>query len=109
MQSRGLLETTLVLGIGEFGRTPKINHSLGRDHWPGVFSIVAAGAGVPKGQVVGAADGRGAYPTDRPISIEDLGATVYKKLGINYLHEYHTSGRPVKINDGGEPISELFS
>ena len=109
MQSRGLLETTLVLGIGEFGRTPKINHSLGRDHWPGVFSIVAAGAGVPKGQVVGASDGRGAYPTDRPISIEDLGATVYKKLGINYLHEYHTSGRPVKINDGGEPISELFS
>ncbi len=109
MDSRGLLDKTLVLAIGEFGRTPKINHSAGRDHWPGVFSIAAAGAGVPGGQVLGATDAQGAYPSERPVSIEDLGATLYKKLGIDYTHEYHTVGRPVKINDGGTPIPELFA
>jgi len=108
MGSRGLLDTTLVLGIGEFGRTPKINHSAGRDHWPGVFSIAVAGAGVPGGQVIGASDERAAEPAERPVSIEDLGATVYKKLGIDSAREYHTNGRPVKINDGGTPIPELF-
>lgn len=109
MESRGLLDNTLVLAIGEFGRTPKINHSAGRDHWPGVFSIAAAGAGVPRGQVVGATDAHAAEPKDRPISIEDLGATVYKKLGIDYTKEYHAVGRPVRINSDGEPIKELFA
>ncbi|MEZ5396766.1 MAG: DUF1501 domain-containing protein [Bryobacterales bacterium] len=109
MDQRGLLDSTLVLALGEFGRTPKINHSAGRDHWPGVFSIAVAGAGVPGGQVIGATDANGAYPTERPISIEDLGATLYKKLGIDATHEYHTVGRPVKINDGGTPIRELFA
>jgi hypothetical protein len=109
MGQRGLLETTLVLAMGEFGRTPKINYSAGRDHWPGVFSIAAAGAGVPGGQVIGATDARGAEPKDRPVSVEDLGATVYKKLGIDYTQVYHTNGRPVKINDGGQPIAELFA
>ncbi len=108
MEQRGLLETTLVLAMGEFGRTPKINHSAGRDHWPGVFSIAAAGAGVPHGQVIGSSDERAGEPKDRPVSIEDLGATVYKKLGIDYTKEYHTNGRPVKINDQGQPIPELF-
>ena len=109
MDARGLLDSTLVLALGEFGRTPKINHSAGRDHWPGAFSIAVGGAGVPGGQVIGATDERGAYPSERPISIEDLGATVYRKLGIDASHEYHAVGRPVKINDGGTPISELFS
>ena len=109
LDSRGLLDTTLVLALGEFGRTPKINHSAGRDHWPGAFSIAVAGAGVPGGQVIGATDEQGAYPTERPISIEDLGATLYKKLGIDFSHEYRTVGRPVKINDGGTPIPELFA
>jgi len=109
MDSRGLLDSTLVLGLGEFGRTPEINHSAGRDHWPGVFSIAAAGAGVPGGQVIGASDEHGAAPIERPVSIEDLGATIYKKLGIDASHEYHTNGRPVKINDGGKPIAELFA
>jgi hypothetical protein len=108
MGQRGLLETTLVLALGEFGRTPKINYSAGRDHWPGVFSIAAAGAGVPGGQVIGSTDARAGEPKDRPVSIEDLGATVYKKLGIDYTQVYHTNGRPVKINDGGQPIVELF-
>ena len=109
MRSRGLLDSTLVLALGEFGRTPEINHSAGRDHWPGVFSIAAAGAGVPGGQVIGASDANGAYPVERPVSIEDLGATVYKKLGIDASKEYHTNGRPVRINDGGRPIAELFA
>lgn len=108
MAARGLLDTTLVLAIGEFGRTPRINHSAGRDHWPGVFSIVAAGAGVPGGQIVGGSDALGAEPSERPISIEDLGATVYRKLGIDAHKEYHALGRPIRINDGGEPIRELF-
>ncbi len=109
MDARGLLDTTLVLAMGEFGRTPKINHSAGRDHWPGVFSIVAAGAGVPGGQVIGSSDAMGSEPHERPVSIEDLGATVYRKLGIDTHKEYHALGRPIRINDGGEPIRELFA
>ncbi len=109
MDSRGLLDTTLVLAIGEFGRTPEINHSAGRDHWPGVFSIAAAGSGVPGGQVIGSSDANGSEPSDRPVSIEDLGATVYRKLGINTHKEYHALGRPIRINDGGEPVRELFA
>jgi hypothetical protein len=108
LDQRGLLATTLVLGIGEFGRTPHINHSSGRDHWPGVFSIAAAGAGIPGGQVIGSSDAQGGAPKDRPVSIEDLGATVYKKLGIDVHKEYHTNGRPVKINGDGTPVRELF-
>ena len=108
MDARGLLDTTLVLAMGEFGRTPEINHSAGRDHWPGVFSIAAAGAGVPGGQVIGASDATGSEPGDRPVSIEDLGATVYRKLGIDTHKEYHALGRPIPINDGGVPVRELF-
>jgi hypothetical protein len=104
---RGLLDSTLVLAIGEFGRTPHINHSAGRDHWPGVFSIAVAGAGIPPGQVIGSSDAQGGAPKERPISIEDLGATVYRKLGIDVHKEYHSNGRPVKMNDGGTPIREL--
>ena len=109
LDARGLLDSTLVLAIGEFGRTPEINHSAGRDHWPGVFSIAVAGAGVPGGQVIGSSDAMGAEPTDRPISIEDLGATLYRKLGIDTHKQYHALGRPIRINDGGEPIPELFA
>ncbi|MBM3728643.1 MAG: DUF1501 domain-containing protein [Acidobacteria bacterium] len=109
LEQRGLLASTLVLAMGEFGRTPKINHSAGRDHWPGVFSIAAAGAGIAGGQVVGSSDANGSEPKDRPISVEDLGATIYKKFGIDYTKEYRTIGRPVKINSDGHPIRELFS
>ncbi len=108
LEQRGLLDSTLVLAIGEFGRTPHINHSAGRDHWPGVFSIAVAGAGITPGQVIGSSDAQGGAPEDRPISIEDLGATIYKKLGIDIHKEYRSNGRPVKMNDGGTPIRELF-
>lgn len=109
LHQRGMLETTLVLAIGEFGRTPKINHSAGRDHWPGAFSIAAAGAGIAGGQVIGSTDANGSEPKDRPVSVEDLGATIYKKFGVDYHKEYRTNGRPVKINAEGHPIRELFS
>lgn len=108
LEQRGLLDSTLVLAIGEFGRTPHINHSAGRDHWPGVFSIAVAGAGITPGQIIGSSDAQGGAPKDRPISIEDLGATIYKKLGIDIHKEYRSNGRPVKMNDGGTPIRELF-
>ena len=109
MQQRGLLASTLVVAIGEFGRTPKINHSAGRDHWPGVFSIALAGAGIQGGQVIGSSDSLGAEPRDHPVSIEDLGATIYHTLGIDNGKEYHALGQPIRINDGGEPVHELFS
>ena len=109
LEQRGLLDTTLVIAMGEFGRTPKINHSAGRDHWPGAFSVILAGAGVPKGQVLGTTDNRAGEPADRPVSIEDFGATIYKKLGVDYTQDYHANGRPIKIVKDGEPVKELFT
>jgi hypothetical protein len=109
LEQRGLLATTLVLVIGDFGRTPKINFSGGRDHWPRAFSVALAGAGIKGGVVVGSTDKTASEPVDRPVTIEDLGATVYKALGINYTKEYHANGRPVKINKDGKPVHELFA
>lgn len=109
LEQRGLLEDTLVLAFGEFGRTPKINKDVGRDHWPGAMSIVAAGAGVPRGCVIGSTDKQGAYSQDRPLKVEDLFCSIYTKLGINPHKELLTpEGRPVAIVNGGKPISELF-
>ena len=109
LEERGLLEDTLVLALGEFGRTPKINKDGGRDHWPGAMSIVAAGAGVPRGFVIGATDKHGAAPSKRPLKVEDFFCSVYTKLGIDPHQELVTpEGRPVPIVNGGTPISELF-
>jgi hypothetical protein len=109
MDQRGLLENTLVLALGEFGRTPKINKNAGRDHWPSAMSVVAAGAGVPRGQVIGATDVQGNSPIERPLKVEDFAATLYTKMGIDPHKEYITPlGRPVPIVNGGRPISELF-
>jgi hypothetical protein len=110
MDARGLLDDTLVVALGEFGRTPKINKDAGRDHWPGAMSIVFAGAGVPRGQIVGATDSHGAAPSERPLRVEDFACSLYAKLGINPHKEYITpEGRPVPIVNGGKPIAELFS
>ncbi len=109
LEQRGLLEDTLVLALGEFGRTPKINKNAGRDHWPGAMSVVAAGAGVPRGFVVGSTDKRGEGPEDRPLKVEDLACTLFAKMGINPHKEYITpQGRPIPIVNGGNPIRELF-
>ena len=82
LDRRGRLESTLVIAAGEFGRTPRINASGGRDHWPGVWSVVLAGGGVRGGQVLGASDAHAAAPVDRPVTPQDLAATIYFSLGI---------------------------
>ncbi len=109
LEQRGLLDSTLVIAMGEFGRTPKINYSAGRDHWPGAFSVAIAGAGVPKGLVLGSTDAHAGEPADRPVAVEDLVATIYKKLGIDYRKNYHAFGRPIAILKEGTPVKELFA
>jgi len=108
LHDRGLLKDTLVVWMGEFGRTPQINPLAGRDHWPGSQSIILAGAGVPAGQLLGATDKDGGAAISHKVSPADLTATIYRKLGIDYTQEYVTpQQRPVRILDGGEPVSEL--
>ncbi|MBM3736159.1 MAG: DUF1501 domain-containing protein [Acidobacteria bacterium] len=109
VSQRGLLDTTLILAMGEFGRTPKINFSAGRDHWPGSFSVAIAGAGVPPGQIIGSTDEHAAAPADRPIAVEDLVAAIYKKMGVDYTQNYHAFGRPIAILKEGTPVRELFT
>ncbi len=108
LAEQGLLDETLVIAMGEFGRTPKLNTRGGRDHWPRVFSVVMAGGGVPGGQVIGASDRVGESPSDNPISPSDLARTIYALLGINPDHELKTAdGRPVPVNQGGKLIREI--
>lgn len=111
LKERGLLETTLVVWMGEFGRTPTINMNAnpGRDHWPNALSVVMAGAGIKGGQVIGKTDERGMGPAERPIKVQDIAASIYHTMGIDPNKEYHTpSGRPIRIADDGEVIRELF-
>ena len=108
LEERRLLDETLVVAMGEFGRTPKLNTGGGRDHWPRVFSVALAGGGVRGGQVIGASDRIGESPQERPISPADLANTIYTLLGIDPDGELMTSdGRPVRINQGGHYISEI--
>ncbi len=110
LDERGLLDSTLVLVMGEFGRTPKLNPRGGRDHWPRAFSVALAGGGIRGGQVVGQSDSHGERPADRPISPADLVRTVYQRLGIDADLELNTDdGRPVQINRDGTLIRELIS
>jgi hypothetical protein len=110
LANRGLLDETLVIVMGEFGRTPKLNTAGGRDHWPRVFSVLLAGGGTRGGQVIGSSDSRGESPAERPITPTDLARTVYTLLGINPDREFHTSdGRPVKVSPGGQVISECIA
>ena len=109
LESRGLLETTLVLVLSEFGRTPRINTQAGRDHWPRAFCVALAGAGVSGGVVIGSTTATASDPQDRPVSIEDLALTVYRILGIDPDKEFHLNGRPIKIAKDGNLIHELFS
>jgi len=108
LADRGLLDETLVIAMGEFGRTPKVNTGRGRDHWPRVFSVAMAGGGIRGGQVYGASDRVGESPADKPVTPADLAATIFTLLGVNPSKELHTSdGRPVAINQGGRVIREL--
>ncbi|RUL87516.1 DUF1501 domain-containing protein [Tautonia sociabilis] len=108
LESRGLLDETLVVAIGEFGRTPKINSQGGRDHWGNVFSFVMAGAGISGGQVFGASDRDGALPASDPIRPHDLTATIFHLLGIDHLGTFPDKlGRPQPITRG-EPIAAIL-
>ncbi len=109
LHQRGLLDSTLVVVLGEFGRTPKVNKDGGRDHWPGAMSVLMAGAGIPGGQVVGATDPKGYYASERVYKPEDFAASIYTKMGIDPAQVLHTStGRPVQLVNGGRLIKELF-
>lgn len=114
LEQRGLLDSTVVIVMGEFGRSPHHNSKAGRDHWPHCWSLAIGGGGIRGGQVVGSSDERGAYVADRMISMGDLYATIYKALGIDWTKEYMSPiGRPVKIanaldDETGQPIKELI-
>jgi len=109
LEQRGMLEKTLVVITTEFGRTPRINKLAGRDHWPNAFSILMAGGGVKGGQVIGSTDKQGAEVADRPITPQDMCATILDVLGINHQTVLHTPlGRPVPLVDGGRPVREIL-
>jgi uncharacterized protein (DUF1501 family) len=103
LRDRGLLETTLVVAVGEFGRTPKINDRAGRDHWNTCYSALLAGGGVRGGQVIGTSDRRGEQPSDRAFTPADLGATVLARMGIGT-----TDLTGIGLVPSGQVIEELF-
>ena len=110
LDQRGLLKDTLVLAMGEFGRTPKVNDKAGRDHWGRAGSMLWAGAGVAGGKVIGSTDKNGAFVTDRPVRPADVAWTVYDALGIDPARELLTpEGRPVSILAEGAPVNELYA
>ncbi len=107
---RGLLDTTLIVMMGEFGRTPKINENGGRDHWPNTFSVLLAGGGVRGGQVIGESDKDGGFPKQRPVTPEELYHSLFTLLGIDpQKFLMSTSGREIQIVSDGKFIPELMS
>jgi uncharacterized protein (DUF1501 family) len=113
LKERGLLERTLVIWMGEFGRTPKINNKgdkPGRDHYPRAFNVALAGAGIRGGQVIGATSSDGTDVKTRPVTVPDLFCSFYQALKINPRKEnMSTLGRPIKLMDKGQTVKELFS
>jgi hypothetical protein len=110
LDERGLLDNTLVIALGEFGRTPKVNKDAGRDHWPGAMSVLMAGAGIPRGQIVGATDAKGYYAAENVYRPEDFAASLYTKMRIDPARVLHTNtGRPIQLVNGGRLIKELFA
>jgi hypothetical protein len=109
LDERGLLDSTLVIWMGDFGRTPIINKAAGRDHWPQCYSVVLAGGGIRGGQVIGESDSKGAYPISRPLTPADIHATVFHALGYDpHAITYQTTdGRPMALSEGAV-ISELL-
>ncbi|MDB6035253.1 MAG: hypothetical protein JWM16_5591 [Verrucomicrobiales bacterium] len=110
LDQRGLLDSTLVMVTTEFGRTPKINATAGRDHYPKVFSVVLAGGGIKRGQVYGSSDATGGEPDESPLTVPDLANTVYTQLGIDPEKNLMSPGnRPVKIVKDGNLVKELLA
>jgi hypothetical protein len=110
LERRGMLKNTLVANLAEFGRTPRINSAGGRDHWPQCWTVYFAGGGVQGGRVIGKSDPQGAYPVERPVTPDEVVATIYKSLGVNLETELPgPQGRPYPIIDRGyREIRELF-
>ena len=115
LTERGLLDRVLVMVMGEFGRTPRINQGQpgipipGRDHWGGAISVMLAGGGLRGGQIVGATNARAEYPVERPLMPDDVLATVYHVLGIDPTLAFPDhAGRPVPILEVGQPIAEII-
>ncbi len=109
LKQRGRLDRTLIVWMGEFGRTPKVNPKAGRDHFPRVFNVALAGGGITGGQVLGASTDDGSAVKDRPVGVNDLLSTICTTLGIDPTRENMSPiGRPIKVVDGGTPISELL-
>src|SRR5207253_9968477 len=110
LHDSGLLEETLVVMMGEMGRTPKLNGNGGRDHWTFCYSVVLAGAGIRGGTICGASDPHAAYIKDRPVRPADICATIYHCLGIDPdMLVSDRTGRPVPIAHGGQPIREILA
>ncbi|MEM7785454.1 MAG: DUF1501 domain-containing protein [Planctomycetota bacterium] len=110
LDSRGLLDSTLVCLCSEFGRTPKINQTSGRDHWPKVFSSLLAGGGIKRGQVYGSSNATASEPENDPLTVEDWATTIYKCLGIVADKELMAPGaRPIEIVDGGKVRADLLA
>ncbi len=109
LKQRGMLDKTLVIWMGEFGRTPNINANAGRDHYPKAFNVALAGGGIRGGRVIGETNEAGTDIKDRPVAVADLFQTFCKSLGMNAAKENMSPiGRPIKIVDGGKPVGELF-
>lgn len=109
LHDRGLLDSTLVMTLGEFGRTPKINADAGRDHWPDCYCAVLAGGGVNPGQIYGSSDRSGAYPVSDPVGPADLAATLFSRFNLDPAAEiFDSTGRPFRLAEG-TPISDLFA
>ena len=109
LEQRGLMDQVMVIAWGEFGRSPKVNKTGGRDHYPGVFSAALSGGGIQGGAVVGSSDSKGALPKDRPLRPQDVLATMYRHLGVDTKVQYTDfAGRPHPVLPYGDPIEELF-
>ena len=110
LDRRGLLASTLVCVCSEFGRTPKINGTAGRDHWPKVFSVVMSGGGLKQGIVHGSSNATASEPEDDPLTVEDWATTIYDRLGIVADKELMAPGdRPIEIVDGGKVVKQLIA
>jgi uncharacterized protein (DUF1501 family) len=108
LEQRGLLESTMVIAWGEFGRTPRVNNDAGRDHYPNVFSAALAGGPIKPGRVVGESDSRGAFPRTNAKTPQDVLATMYRFLGVDTQAQYpDATGRPHVVLPGGTPIEDL--
>jgi uncharacterized protein (DUF1501 family) len=109
LDRRGLLDSTIVMCAGEFGRTPKINKNAGRDHWARSMACVLAGGGIKRGYVHGSSDASGMAPATDPVTPDDIGATVFTQLGVRHDTELQTpTGRPVQLFREGKVVEKLI-